>query len=107
MPDVAEQFLSPILSLSDVDQFGMLINKSSRAQPVDKCLMPKQLEQERDVCFDAANSKLGQHTVHSLDDLFEATFASGHFNQHRIVKRINRRTGKGRPGIKPNAHSAA
>ena len=77
----SQQPRGPILALGELEQLGRLVQKPRRAFPGDKRGVGDQVKQERNVRFDAADTKLLQAAFHVSRRVDKASSPGNHLDQ--------------------------
>src|SRR5216683_380759 len=104
--DEGEQLGGPILTLGVLKKLGRLVDKARGETPLQELWMGDQLDEKRDIGFDAANAELLQAAFHVPGGVHKPKSGSRHFDEQGIVKRRDDRAGEGRAGVQPNPQAA-
>src|SRR5438309_1669154 len=102
-PDVCEYLRRAVLTRREVEQFRRLVDEPCRELPCEELRVRYQIDEEGDVCLDAADAELLQATVHVPCRIDETQPQSCHLHEQRIVERRDDRTREGRAGVEPDA----
>src|SRR5262249_17694649 len=104
--DIGQQLAGPVLANGKLKQFRGFIQKACGEAPGDKVWVRDQVEQERNVRFDAADAEFLQRPLHAWSGIDKAQAVGGHFDQQRIVVGRDDGAAKGSACVEADAHAA-
>ena len=98
----AQKFRCPIFTRSELEQLGSLVNKPSGKATLDEFRVRHDLDQERNIRLHTPDTEFLKNSFHAICRIDKSPSAHRHFDQQRIVKRIDHGTGKRASTIQPN-----
>src|SRR5437660_7198585 len=106
LTDVSQQLGGAVLPSGKLEQLRRLIEEARGESAGQEIGMRHQIEEKRDVGFDAADTEFLQAALHAPRRVQEAQAVGRNLDQQRVIKRRDHGARKGGAGIEANAHAA-
>ena len=88
-----------------MEKSRVLIDETRGTKAVEEILIIDQVDKERNVRFDAANTEFVKCTIHFIGRIFKARTLNGHLHQHGVVVWSDDRSGESCTGIETDTHA--